>query len=87
MAQEVLGTDNVRFIPTQAAAAFDNLGLQGQWSGSAWTGTDIGQAEQLELDGGSPAVPRDGYTRSGGTFAVAGWVTWPRSCQRWTRCG
>jgi ABC-type transport system involved in multi-copper enzyme maturation permease subunit/regulation of enolase protein 1 (concanavalin A-like superfamily) len=72
MAQEVLGTDNVRFIPTQAAAEFDNLGLQGQWSGSAWTGTDIGQAEQLELDGGSPAVPRDGYTRSGGTFTVAG---------------
>ncbi len=72
MAQVVRGTDNVTFIPTQAAATFDNLGLQGQWSGSAWTGTDIGQAEQLEIDGGSPAVPRDGYTRSGGTFTVAG---------------
>jgi hypothetical protein len=72
MAQVAEGTDNVTYIPTQADATFDDVGLQGQWSGSAWTGTDIGQAEQLAIDGGSPAVPHDGYTRSGGTFTVAG---------------
>jgi hypothetical protein len=72
MAQVAEGTNNVTYIPTQADATFDDVGLQGQWPGSAWTGTDIGQAEQLAIDGGSPAVPHDGYTRSGGTFTVAG---------------
>jgi ABC-type transport system involved in multi-copper enzyme maturation permease subunit len=72
IAQVVRGTDNVTYIPTQADATFDDLGLQGQWSGSAWTGTDIGQAEQLGIDGGSPAVPHDGFTQSGGMFTVAG---------------
>lgn len=72
IAQVAEGIDNVTYIPTQAGATFDDVGLQGQWSGSAWTGTDIGQAEQLAIDGGSPGVPHDGYTRSGGTFAVAG---------------
>jgi hypothetical protein len=72
MAQVVNGTDNITYVPTQANGTFDDLGLQGQWSGSAWTGTDIGQAEQLAIDGGSPAVPHDGYTRSDGTFTVVG---------------
>jgi hypothetical protein len=72
MAEVVQGTGNVTYIPTQADASFDDLGLHGRWSGPAWTGTDIGQAEQLAIDGGSPTVPQDGFTKSGGTFTVAG---------------
>lgn len=72
MAQLARGTDSVTLIPTQAKATFDNLGLHGQWSGSAWAGTDIGQAEQVALDGDVAPVPHDGVTRSGGTFTVAG---------------
>ena len=82
IAQVAEGTNNATYIPTQAEATFDDVGLHGQWSGpawtgpawtgTAWTGTDIGQAEQLALDGGSPGVPHDGFARSGGTFTVAG---------------
>jgi ABC-type transport system involved in multi-copper enzyme maturation permease subunit len=72
MAQLVRGISNITYIPTQAKASFDDLGLHGRWSGTAWTGTDVGQAEQLAIDGGSPAVPHDSFTKSGGTFTVAG---------------
>jgi len=72
MAQVAEGTNDVTYIPTQAQATFDDLGLRGQWPGSAWAGTDIGQAEQLAIDGGSPSVPRDSFSRSGAAFTVAG---------------
>jgi ABC-type transport system involved in multi-copper enzyme maturation permease subunit len=72
MAEMANGANNVTYIPTQAQATFDDLGWQGQWSGSAWTGTDVGQAEQLAIDGGSPSVPHDGFSRPGGAFTVAG---------------
>jgi hypothetical protein len=72
MAEVVHATNDVTYLPTQAEATFDDLGRHGQWSGSAWTGTDVGQAEQLAIDGGSPPVPRDGFSRSGGTFTVVG---------------
>jgi hypothetical protein len=72
MVEFVQGCDSFSYTPTQADATFDNLSLRGQWLGSAWTGTDIGQAEQLSIDGGSQAVPHDGFTQSGGTFTVAG---------------
>jgi ABC-type transport system involved in multi-copper enzyme maturation permease subunit len=72
MAQVAEGTNNVTYTPTQAEASFDDLGLHGQWSGSPWAGTGIGQAEQLAIDGGSPSVPRGGFSRSGGSFTVAG---------------
>jgi ABC-type transport system involved in multi-copper enzyme maturation permease subunit len=72
MAEVVQGTSNVTYIPTQADAAFDDLGLRGRWSGPGWAGTAIGQAEQLAIDGGWPAPPHDGFAQSGGTFTVAG---------------
>jgi hypothetical protein len=72
MAQVASGTNDVTYIPTQAEATFDDLGLHGQWSGSAWAGTDVGQAEQLAIDGGSPPVPHDSFSRSGAAFTVAG---------------
>jgi hypothetical protein len=72
MDEFVQGGDSFDFTPTQADAIFDNLSLRGQWQGSAWTGTDIGQAEQRSVDGGYQAVPHDGFKQSGGTFTVAG---------------
>jgi ABC-2 family transporter protein len=73
MVEFVQGTDSFIYSSTQADATFDNLSLRGQWSGSAWTGTDIGQAEQLSIEGGgSAAVPHDGFTQSGGTFIASG---------------
>jgi hypothetical protein len=72
MAEVVSGANNVTDLPTQAQATLGDLGWQGRWSGSAWTGTDVGQAEQLAIDGGWPSVPHDGFSRSGGTFTVAG---------------
>jgi ABC-type transport system involved in multi-copper enzyme maturation permease subunit len=72
MAQIIQGTESVTFIPTQAVATFDSLAVTGQASGSAWTGTDIGQAQQLAIDGGSPQVPHNNYTQAGGRITVTG---------------
>jgi hypothetical protein len=72
MAEVVRGTNDVTYIPTQAEATFDDLGRRGQWSGSAWTGTDVGQADQLAIDGGWPSVPHDSLSRSGAAFTVTG---------------
>jgi hypothetical protein len=72
MAEVARGTNDVTYIPTQAEATFDDLGRHGSWAGSAWAGTDVGQAEQLAIDGGSPSVPHDHFSRSGAAFTVAG---------------
>jgi hypothetical protein len=72
MAEVARGTNDVTYIPTQAEATFDDLGRHGPWSGPAWAGTDVGQAEQLAIDGGSRSVPHDSFSRSGGAFTVVG---------------
>jgi ABC-type transport system involved in multi-copper enzyme maturation permease subunit len=69
--------------PTQAVAAFGHVSQQGNWPAGAWTGAQVGAGGQFLLHkvsghcGASPCAvkkrqPPDRFTRSGGTFTVAG---------------
>ena len=53
--------------PTLATAAYDHVGLRGDWPGGAWSGEDIGGPNAMY-----PQVP-GGFRRAGtGSFIVTG---------------
>lgn len=52
--------------PTQATAVFDDVTLQGQQAGGAWTGDDLGEDPNAGPSG------LNSYQQSGGTFTVTG---------------
>jgi len=77
------GGDQGASIPTEATAVFSHISQQGNWPAGAWTGAQVGAGGQLPLykvsthcGASSCAVkkrpPPDRFTRSGGTFIVAG---------------
>jgi ABC-2 family transporter protein len=63
---------------TQATAAFGHVSLRGERPGSAWRGGQIGSPTSMALlctpsPGHScPKTPAGGFTKSGGTFTLAG---------------
>jgi hypothetical protein len=77
-AQTFASNSSLSSYSTQAAAAFDHVSLQGQQTGGAWRGGQIGFPTGIAFictpsPGHScPRTPAGGFTKSGGTFTMAG---------------
>jgi ABC-type transport system involved in multi-copper enzyme maturation permease subunit len=67
LVSQSIGSSTSTGGPTQATAVLDQVSLQGQWPGGAWTGTSIGAPRRPE---GTPRL--SGFQRAGGTFTVQG---------------
>ena len=74
------GGDHGTSSPTQATAVFGSVTRRGDWPASAWTGSHVGPLELAAKThgqcgpsscGNTPQQPGR-FTRSGGTFTVAG---------------
>jgi hypothetical protein len=57
--------------PSLARAEFDDVGLAGGWSGSAWKGELVG--DPVGGPGAAPGPDPGGYQESGGRFTVSGY--------------
>jgi len=62
--QQHFGGESGDSRPSRATGSFDNVAMGGQWSGSGWTGDDIGSAGGPKGIGGFQATG-DGFTVSG----------------------
>jgi len=76
--QSFAGNSSLVSYTTQATAAFDHVSLRGGRPGSAWRGGQIGFPTGIPLictpspGHFCPKTPAGGFTKSGGTFTLAG---------------
>jgi ABC-type transport system involved in multi-copper enzyme maturation permease subunit len=76
--QSFAGNSSLASYDTQATAAFDHVSLSGERPGGAWRGGQIGFATGIPFvctptpGHFCPKPPAGGFTKSGGTFTLAG---------------